>query len=167
MTPLKAGLATLMTRRFVAAAALITLAGGAAGGTAFAAISSSGVAPVAQELAATTAATPAPGAKTLDKTGHHQGRMLVRALIRATAKETGLSLKTIRHDLRSGQTLDQIAGSKAGAVANDALAAIRSRLDAAVSAGKITKAQEATRLAKAPGRIQAVMSTALHRTSST
>ena len=165
MTPLKARLATLMTRRAAAVAALVTLAGGAAGGAAFAAISSSGAAPVAQELAATAAATPAPGTKAPAARGHHRGRMLVRALIRATAKETGLSLKTIRHDLRAGQTLDEIAGSKAGGVANDALAAIKARLDAAVSAGTITKAQEAARLAKAPSLIQTVMSTSVHRTA--
>lgn len=166
MTPLRARLATLTTRRFAAAAALVTLAGGAAGGTAFAAMSGSGATP-AQALAATTSATPAPAARTPGRAGRLAGRLLVRGLIRATAKETGLSLHTIRGALRAGQTLDQISGSEAGAVADDALAAIHARLDAAVSAGTITKAQEAARLAKAPSRIQAVMSTALHQASST
>lgn len=164
MTPLKASLASLLTRRFAAAAALVTLAGGAAGGAAFAAINSAAAAPVAQELAATTAATPGPSTSTPAKNGHRHP--LVRALVRATEKETGLPAKAIRQDLRSGQTLDQIAGSKAGDVAHDVLAAIQARLDKLVDSGKITKAQEASRLAKATTRIQTVMSTKLLQGSS-
>lgn len=161
MTPLKASLASLLTRRFAAAATLVALAGGATGGAAYAVVNTAGATPVAQELAATTAASPSPSAGAPATNGHHRGRALVVALIRATAKETGLSAKTVRQDLRSGQTLDQIAGSKAGDVAHDVLSAIQARLDKLVDSGKITKQQETDRLAKAAARIQTVMSTKL------
>lgn len=161
MTPLKASLASLLTRRFAAAATLVTLAGGAAGGAAYAVVNTAGATPVAQELAATSAASPSPSTSTPAKNGHHRGRALVVALVRATAKETGLSAKTIRQDLRSGQTLDQIAGGKSGDVAHDVLSAIQARLDKLVDSGKITKQQETDRLAKATARIQTLMSTKL------
>ena len=161
MTPLKASLASLLTRRFAAAATLVTLAGGAAGGVAYAVVNTAGPTPVAQKLAATSAASPLPSTDTPAKNGHHRGRALVLALVRATARETGVSAKTIRQDLRSGQTLDQIAGSKAGAVAHEVLSAIQARLDKLVDSGKITKSQESDRLAKAATRIQTLMSTKL------
>ena len=161
MTPLKASLASLLTRSFAAAATLVTLAGGAAGGAAYAVVNTAGATPVAQELAAKTAANPSPSTGTPAKNGHHHGRALVLALVRATAKETGLSAKTIRQDLRSGQTLDQVAGAKAGAVAHDVLSAMQTRLDKLVDSGKITKQQETDRLAKATTRIQTLMSTKL------
>lgn len=165
MTPLRASLASLLTRRVAAAATLVTLAGGAAGGAAFAAVNSSDAAPVAQELAATTTATPAPSTNSPAKSGHRHA--LVAALVRATAKETGLSPKTVRQDLRSGQKLDQIAGGKAGDVAHDVLSAIQPRLDKLVDSGKITKEQETARLAKAATRIQTVMSAKLLQVSGT
>ena len=161
MTPLRASLASLLTRRFAAAATLVTLAGGAAGGAAYAVVNTAGATPVAQELAATTTASPSPSTNTPAKNGHHDGRALVLALVRATAKETGVSAKTVRQDLRSGQTLDQVAGSKADDVAHDVLSAIQARLDKLVDGGKITKQQETDRLARAAARIQTLMSTKL------
>ena len=161
MTPLRVSLASLLTRRFAAAATLVTLAGGAGGGAAYAVVNTAGATPVAQELAATSAASPPPSTSTPAKHGHHHGRALVLALVRATAKETGVSAKTIRQDLRSGLTLDQVAGSKAGEVAHDVLSAIQARLDKLVDSRKITKQQEADRLAKVAARIQTLMSTKL------
>ena len=167
MTLLKASLASVLTRRFAAVATLVTLGGGAAGGAAFAAINSASATTAAQELAVTTAATPGPSNSSPAKGGHGHGRALVGALVRATAKETGLSPKTIRQDLRSGQTLNQIAGSKTGDVAHDVLAAVQARLDKAVDSGKITKQQEADRLAKATARIRTLMSSQLGQHKST
>jgi hypothetical protein len=83
----------------------------------------------------------------------------VAALVKATAKETRLSPATIRQDLQAGQTFDQIAGSKAGDVENDALTALRTRLDKAVNSGRITHDQAADLLSKAKTRIEKVMST--------
>lgn len=158
MTSATARLAHLMTRRIAIAAVIVTLAGAAAGAAALAVMHPSAPAPAAGRLTASTAAqTPSSAAGA--KGGHHHRSVLALAVIRATASETGLSLQTIRKDLRAGQTLDQIAGSKAAAVEHDVLAALQARLDKAVDAGKITKAQEAARLARAKTRIEALMST--------
>jgi len=83
---------------------------------------------------------------------------LLRALVAATAKETGIPVATIRQDLRAGETLNQIAGAKAGAVINDVLARVKVRLDKARDAGKITQAQETRLLARATARIDHLMS---------
>ena len=154
-------MASLLTRRFAAVATLVTLAGGAAGGAAFAAINGSAASPAAQAMAATSSASPAPSGKGSATSRHGHPRALVVALVRATAKETGLSLKTIRQDLRSGQTIDQIAGGSAAAVAHDVLSDIQARLDKRVAGGTITKAQETARLATATTRIQTLMSAKL------
>ena len=152
MTRFPARVASLLTRRFAAAATVLTLSGAAAGGAAFAVTHTPSAATAAQTLAATTSVGAAPVAD------HYRGLALRAALVRATAKETGLTPKTVRQDLRSGQTLDQIAGSKAGAVEADVLTALQQRLDAAVTKGTITKDKEADLLAKAKPRIDTLMS---------
>ncbi|MBV9099428.1 MAG: hypothetical protein JOZ46_12020 [Candidatus Dormibacteraeota bacterium] len=82
---------------------------------------------------------------------------LLRLLIRETAKQTGAGRKTVMQDLRSGQTLDQVAGGKASAVAAAALAQVRARLDGAVAAHRITSAQEQKRLSAAQAAIAQLM----------
>lgn len=72
-----------------------------------------------------------------------------------------LPASLLRSDLRSGQTLAQIANatpgkSEAGLV--EAIVAARSkRLDAAVSAGKLTKTRESEQLAKLVQRVKAAV----------
>ncbi|MGH7685302.1 MAG: hypothetical protein ACREN2_00550 [Candidatus Dormibacteria bacterium] len=150
-----ARVASLLTRRFAVAATVLTLTGAAAGGAAFAVTHTPSAATAAQTLAATTSAGAAPVA------GHHAGLALGAALVRATANETGVTPKTVRQDLRSGQTLDQIAGGTAGAVETDVLTALQQRLDAAVTKGTITKEKEADLLAKAKPRLEKLMSSPL------
>jgi hypothetical protein len=87
--------------------------------------------------------------------GHHHP--IAGALVRATVKETGLDRQTVIQRLEAGQTINQIAGSKAGAVENDVLAALQTRLDRAIDHGKITKPQEAALLAKAKTRVEKLM----------
>lgn len=156
MTQFKARLAHLMTRRIAVAASIVTLAGAAAGGAAIAVVHGSGPAPAAGRLTAST--EPQTPSSTAGAKGGRHRPALALAVVRATAKETGLSPKTIRQDLRAGQTLDQIAGAEAGAVEHDVLAALQARLEKAVAAGRITKDQEAARLATAKTRVEALMS---------
>ena len=159
MITFKARLAHILTRRIAIAASIVTLAGAGAGAAAVAVVHASGHAPAAGALTASTAAsTPSSSASAK---GRHHRTALALAVVRATARETGLSAKSIRKDLRSGQTLDHIAGGKAGAVEQDVLSALTSRLDTAVAAGKITAAQESSRVAKARTRIETLMSTPL------
>lgn len=86
---------------------------------------------------------------------------LVKAVLRATVKETGLSRDALRQRLQAGQTIDQIAGDKAQAIENDVLSALKKRLDKAVAAGKGRSDQEVTLLAGAKTRIETLMSTNL------
>jgi len=81
-----------------------------------------------------------------------------RQLVRLVAKQTDQTPKQVGALLRQGETLDQVSGAKAQAVVAAAEAAVKSRLDAAVAAGKITPAQEATRLARFDGLINKAMS---------
>jgi hypothetical protein len=146
-------------KKFAIGAVVLLAAGGAAAAT---------LVPV---LATSTPATISPlttSPTTHPQTGQAHGikghrHALVAGLVRATAKETGLSAATIRQDLKAGQTLNAIAGSKVGAVENDVLNALQTRLDKAVTKGKITKQQEADLLAKAKVRIEKLMSTDLSK----
>ena len=98
-----------------------------------------------------------PGARS--GTGHrHAFRLPIRrALVAATAKETGVPIATIRTDLRAGETLDQIAGAKAAMVVNDVLGRVKARLEKELAAGKITKTQQTSLLSKATTRIDRLM----------
>ena len=97
-----------------------------------------------------------PGARS--GTGHRAFRLpLRRALVAATAKETGVPIATIRTDLRAGETLDQIAGAKAAMVVNDVLGRVKARLEKELAAGKITKTQETSLVSKATTRIDRLM----------
>lgn len=149
-------MATLLKRRFALAAAIVATTGAAAGVAVAAAHTT---APAPAQLAASSG--PSPSAS--PRAGAHADRRhpLITALVAATAKETGLSVETIRSDLQSGQTLDQIAGRKAGDVENDVLSALKTRLDKVVDRGRITKDQEQDLLSKAKTRIEKLMSTPL------
>ena len=107
----------------------------------------------------TLATTPAPGSA---KTGHAGARAVAArhialALFRESVKETGLSRTTVLKDLLNGETLAQIDGSKAQAVENAVMAKLTTRLNKAVSDGKITKAQATTFSAAATAGISKLM----------
>jgi UDP-N-acetylmuramate-alanine ligase len=78
---------------------------------------------------------------------HGQG-----ALLKAAAQYIGISRAELAKDAGAGRTLAQVATSHGKTVAGlkaAMLAAVKARLDAAVSAGKVTAAQEQARLARA------------------
>lgn len=79
-----------------------------------------------------------------DLSGKHGGGAVVQAMYDAAAKALGLTTVELTTQLRSGQTLAQIAQSKnttEQAVVNAALAAAKTQLAAAVTAGTLTQAQ--------------------------
>ncbi len=92
----------------------------------------------------TLAATPAPGSA---KAGHAgakavAARHIALALFRESVKETGLGRTTVLTDLLNGETFAQVDGSKAQAVESAVMAKITTRLNKAVTNGKLTKTQE-------------------------
>ncbi|MBV8446048.1 MAG: hypothetical protein JOZ92_09045 [Candidatus Dormibacteraeota bacterium] len=117
-----------------------------------------GAAVVAPALASSSSATPS-ATPSHSNPAHHgmrgfrpawsgaaAGFGMARQLAAETAKETGISRTTLLSDLRSGQTLDQVAGAKAQSVVTAVLAKVQTRLDAAVKAGRLTSGQESTDL---------------------
>jgi hypothetical protein len=117
--------------------------------------------------ATTTSPTPKAGAPAAGQPGakakrHHAGLALHRELVGLVAKQTGLTLKQVRADLKAGKSLDTIAGAKAQAVRDAALDAVTKRLDAARAKGKITQAQETRMLEKAKVRIATLMAATPH-----
>jgi len=113
-------------RRLVAAAAALALVAG--GGAAYAANSS-------------------------HSTGKGGGR---GAVVIAVAGYLGLSVQQLRADLKSGETLAQVAtaqGKSVSGLEQVIEAAVKSRLDQAVTAGKITSQREQLVLSRLPARL--------------
>lgn len=74
-----------------------------------------------------------------------------RVLLAAAAQYLQIDRTTLAHDLRSGQSLAQIAGARGKSVSGleaALVAAVRTKLDAAVSAGRLTSAGEQRLLAR-------------------
>jgi hypothetical protein len=93
--------------------------------------------------ASTLAATSAPSST---KTGHPLAkavatRHIALALFRESVTATGLSRTVVLKDLLSGETLAQIDGSKTQAVESAVMAKVTTRINKAVTAGKITQTQ--------------------------
>ncbi len=109
--------------------------------------------------ASTLAATPAPSTAKTGNAGAKAvaARRIALALFRESVKETGLSRTTVLKDLLNGETLAQIDGSKAQAVESAVMAKITTRLNKAVTNGKISKTQEATLSSTATAGISKLM----------
>jgi len=72
-------------------------------------------------------------------------------MLRAAAQYLGVDRPTLAKDVRSGQTLAQIAGAQGKSVTGleaAMVAAVKTKLDAAVSAGRITSTREQQVLAR-------------------
>lgn len=97
--------------------------------------------------------------------GAWTARRLPAQLLDLASTYLGVSTDQIRADLRAGQSLNAIAnaqpGKSAAGLAATVTAAIQSRLQAQLTAGKITGAQEQTRL----NRAKAVLTRILARTA--
>jgi hypothetical protein len=108
------------------------------------------------------AATPSPSPNAGHK-GTYGGRYgaglgaSVGALVKDISKETGKSPMEIVTAVRSGQTLDQVAGPHASTVKADAVAAVKTRLQSAVSEGVLTQTQANSLLNDATDAIDQIM----------
>ncbi|HET9052519.1 MAG TPA: hypothetical protein VFO60_12515 [Candidatus Dormibacteraeota bacterium] len=112
-------------------------------------------------------ATTAPNrtAKPHTKTGGVRralGLRLRHALVLATAKATGQTVEQVRDALRSGKSLDDIAGPKAAAIKTTVEQDVRTRVEKAVDAKRITQAQADKLLARLDPAVDRIM--AAHRT---
>src|ERR1700693_6305136 len=84
-------------------------------------------------------------------------RRIALALFRSSVEQTGLSRTVVLKDLLNGETLAQIDGSKAQAVETAVMAKITTRLNKAVTNGKITKTQETALSSAATSGISKLM----------
>jgi hypothetical protein len=87
-------------------------------------------------------------------------------LLRAAVQYIGISRAELVKDARAGQTLAQIAtahGKTADGLEAAMLAALKTKLDAAVSAGKLTAAREQTKLARAEKLVERLVNSKLGR----
>jgi hypothetical protein len=153
-----------LTRIALAGAGLLTAAGiGAATIPAALASTPAAAATSPSTVSPTPRTAPAPAAKGRANAGaRHLGLQLRRLLVAETAKQTGQTGKQVRAELRSGKSLDAIAGSKAQAVRDAVLDTITRRLDALRAKGTITQAQETKILARMQTRITKVMAAVPH-----
>ena len=114
--------------------------------------------------AATPTPTPSPGKHARGpKFGSLGGFGGAGQILGVFTKDTGLTPMQIFQDIQNGQTLKQIAGSNADKVKADALAAIKTELDTAVTKQVITSAQEATLLKDAGDAIDVAMTANLSK----
>jgi len=152
------GRAASIARRHVLAvgicAAVATVSAGAGIGYALTA----SPAPAATPVSAAFAAQSSAGAPTAAARHRLHRAPILRTLMAETARETGMTRQAVVAALRSGKSLNDIAGSHSAAVQQAVLAKIKTRLDKAVSAHKITAAQETKLLSNATARIQKLMS---------
>jgi hypothetical protein len=153
-----------LTRIALAGAGLLTAAG--IGATTIpAALASTPAAATSTTSPATTTPTPkaapSPAAKGRAK-ALRLGLALHPLLVEQTATQTGQTVKQVRSELRSGRSLDQIAGSKAQAVRDAVLDTVTKRLDALRAQGTITQAQETKILHRVQTRIAKVMAAVPH-----
>lgn len=85
-------------------------------------------------------------------------------LLKAAVQYIGISRAELVKDARAGQTLAQIAaahGKSVDGLEAAMLAALRTKLDAAVSAGKLTSAQEQAKLARAEKLVERLVNSKL------
>lgn len=80
-----------------------------------------------------------------------------RASLGTVASTLGISEDELRTQLRSGQSLAEIAGDKTGAVVDALVAEATARIDQAVTDGKLTAEQAAERKASLTERITAMV----------
>ena len=149
---------TPLRKAIIAGGSVLAL--GAASGVAVHAAMSSGS--TGASLTATTPSpTPSPSGKHAKTCEPALGFGIAKQVLAIATKDTGLTQQQILDQLRAGRTFDQIAGSKALTVENDLLAALKARLDKAVSGGKLTSDRETAMLAKAKTAIEKAMSSNL------
>ncbi len=141
---------------FSAAAASVLALGAAGGGIGYAVASQhTTAAPASSTPAAATPRATTPSPKGAAKAS--RGALLVQRALSMLASQTGQSIASVRSELQAGKSIDDIAGAKAPAIEAQILAQVNKLAARAVAAGKITAAQEATGLATAKTKVEALM----------
>lgn len=113
--------------------------------------------------ASTSTPSPSPGADKDCKPAGHGGPALgaAREVLSIAASVLGQTQQQILDQLRSGKTLDQIAGDKASTIEQQSLDKLKTALDKRVSAGKLSASAESAMLDKAKTALEKAMSTDL------
>lgn len=148
---------TPLRKAAIAGAGMLAI--GTAGGVAVHAATS------ASPSSAPTAATASPSPGTGNGRQCAPAPLLgaARQVLSIAASVTGQSQQQILDQLREGRTLDQIAGAKAQTIEQQALAKLKTRLDKAVSDGKLSSSRETSMLDKAKSALEKAMSSDLSK----
>ncbi len=144
---------------FPAAIATVIAIGAAGGGIGYAVASQHNTTtPLSSSSAPRSSTpTPAPGVKPRKGSTAARGAALMQHALSLLAAQTGQSVAAVRSQLEAGRSIDAIAGAKATTIESEILAQVDKLAARAVTAGKITAAQEATGLAMAKTRVEALM----------
>jgi hypothetical protein len=143
-------------RHALPAIAVTAIALGAAGGGIGYAVASQHTTTAPPSSAAGTT-KPVPSSAAAGKTSGARAAGLIQRALSLLASQTGQSVASVRSQLEAGKSVDDIAGAKAPAIERSILAQVTKLADRAVSAGRITAAQETAGLAVAKTRIAALM----------
>jgi hypothetical protein len=138
---------------FPAAAAAVIAVGAAGAGIGYA---------VAAQHNSPASSTPTPSATLSPGTAGRSGAVsraekLLQSALGLLASQTGQSVAAVRSQLEAGKSIDDIAGARAPAIESSILAQVTKIAGRAVSAGRITAAQETAGLAIAKTKIEALM----------
>jgi len=140
-----------------AVAATAIALGAAGGGIGYAVASQHTTTTTAPASSAAGATKPAPSSAATRKASGARAALLIQRALSLLASQTGQTVASVRSQLEAGKSVDDIAGAKAPAIASSILAQVTKLADRAVSAGRITAAQETAGLAVAKTRIAALM----------
>jgi hypothetical protein len=141
---------------FPAIVASVVVVGAAGGGIGYAVASQHSTAPVSS-TSGSTGTTPTAGAKPKAGTAASRGAQLVQRALSLLATQTGQSVASVRSQLAAGKSIDAVAGAKAPAVESAILDQLNKLAARAVTAGKITPAEQASGLAMAKTKVEALM----------
>lgn len=136
---------------FPTIAATVIAVGAAGGGIGYAVASQHAAAAPAAGTNATS-----PPLKALKPAAGRVAAIVQRALA-MLASQTGQSVASVRSQLAAGKSIDAIAGAKAPAIESEIMSAVTKIADRAVKKARITAAQEATDLALARTKIEALL----------
>jgi hypothetical protein len=138
---------------FPAATASVIALGAAGGGIGYAVASQHATAAPVTSTSGSGSTTPAKkGAASASR-----GAALLQRALSLLAAQTGQSVASVRSQLQAGKSIDDIAGAKAPAIESAILAQVDKLAARAVAAGKISAAQEATAVAMAKTKVEALM----------
>ena len=156
-TAIRAAVHWVGRHAFAAIAATVVAVGAAGGGIGYAVASQHSAAAPVSSAAGSAGATPTAGATPRAGSGASRGAQLLQRMLSLVAAQTGQSVASVRSQLQAGTSIDAIAGAKAPAVESAVLDQLNKLAQKAVSAGRITAAQEAAALAVAKPKVEALM----------